>query len=146
MEQSITITDVEAGDVDILWEKVKGNLELSLEYGRGEYTMEDVHLALLDGSMRLWIGYDDKGKLLASAVCQLVNYPQKRVCYVLIAGGGFFEIWEEASVCIEDWAKANGAHSICAYTRKGVAKKMRNYEWREVYTVIEKDLGKRRLH
>lgn len=146
MEQLITISDVEAQDVDILWEKVQGNLELALEHSRGEYSMEDIHLALIKGGMKLWIGYDEEGVLLASAVCELVNYPQKRVCYIVLAGGGFFDIWTQASICIEEWALANGADMISAFTRRGVAKKMRAFDYRETYTVINKDLTQRRLH
>lgn len=146
VEQTVTITDVNAEDIDILWEKVKGNLALAIEYSRGEYTLEDIHLSLISGFMKLWIGYDKDGKLLASAVCELVNYPQKKVCYVVLAGGGFFDIWTKASVCIEDWALANGADTMAAFTRRGVAKKMKAFDYNEVYTVIQKDLTKRRLH
>ena len=69
-----------------------------------------------------------------------------KICYVVLAGGGFFDIWVEASICIEEWARANGADSVAAFTRRGVAKKMNDYEYKEVYTVIQKDLTKRRLH
>ena len=146
MEQTVTITDVNPEDIDILWDKVKDNLALALERSRGEYTLEDINLQLISGLMKLWIGYDETGKLLASAVCELVNYPQKRVCYVVLAGGGFFDIWTEASMCIEEWAMANGADAIAAFTRRGVAKKMQAFDYNEVYTVIQKDLTKRRLH
>lgn len=146
MEQAITITDVKTEDIDILWEKVKGNLELALEYAQGEYTMEDIHLALIEGKMHLWIGYDEDANLLASAVCELVKYPQKTVCYVVLAGGGFFDLWSEASVCIEDWAKDNGAHAIGAYTRKGLVKKFQAFGYSTAYTVVLKDLTTRRLH
>lgn len=146
MEQTVIITDVNAEDIDILWDRVRDNLSLALEHSRGEYTLEDIHLQLISGLMKLWIGYDEDGKLLASAVCELVNYPQKTVCYVVLAGGGFFGIWTEASMCIEDWAVANGADSIAAFTRRGVAKKMQAFAYNEIYTVIQKDLTKRRLH
>lgn len=146
MEQTVIITDVEAEDTEYLWEKVKYNLAPALEYGRGEYSLEDIKLALIENTMRLWIAYDERGVLLASAVCELVKYPQKKICYIVIAGGGFFDLWTEASACIEDWARANGADAISAYTRKGVAKKMKDFEYREVYTVIQKDLTARRLH
>jgi len=146
MEQAITITDVNTDDIDILWEKVKWNLKLGVDEEAGEYTLEDIRLALLSGEMKLWISYDETGKLLASAVCELVKYPQKTVCYVVVAGGGFFGIWIEASVCIEEWALANGADAIAALTRKGVAKKMREHGYMETYTVIQKNLKQRRLH
>lgn len=146
MEQAVIITDVNAKDIDVLWEKVKYNLALALERSLGEYVLEDIRLALIEENMKLWIAYDEDGILLASAVCEIVKYPQKKVCYIVLAGGGFFDIWVEASMCIEDWARANGADAISAFTRRGVAKKMKDFEYREVYTVIQKDLTARRLH
>ena len=145
MGETIVITDVNPEDVSHLWEDVEDFLQDALDHGRGEYSMGDIHLNLISGLMTLWIGYKD-GKILSCAVCEIVNYPQKKVCYVVLAGGGFFGIWTQASICIEDWAMANGATTMAAFTRRGVAKGMKEFDYREVYTVIQKDLYKRELH
>lgn len=146
MEQTLIVTDVNAEDVDKLWEMVKGNLEHALEYSRGEYTIEDIYWLLLSGDMRLWIAYDAAGKLQTSAVCEMRSYPQKVICYIVLSGGGSFANWKYAVDMIEDWAIENGADAVCAYTRPAIAKGLREHGYASAYTVIHKDLKERRLH
>ena len=146
MEQKLTITDVNAEDIDILWPKIQAHLKDALEQGQDEYDINDIHAFLLSGSMRLWIAYDTEGVLQSSAVCQLRNYPQKTVCFIILAGGGTFDVWTSAFDALESWALENGATEMAAYTRRGVVKLAKDFGYKEVYTVVQKSLIERRYH
>lgn len=146
MDDNLTITDVNAEDIDTLWPKIQGHIEDALVWGQDEYDINDIHAFLLSGSMRLWIAYDRGGMLHSSAVCQLRNYPRKTVCFVVLAAGGAFDVWTEAFDALEEWAQENGATEMAAYTRPGVAKKARSFGYDTVYTVVQKKLTDRRLH
>ncbi len=146
MEQAITVTDVNMEDIDTLWGGVKDRLQAAVDRNQGEFTLEDIRNELILGTMTLWIAYNKAGAIKACAVCEFRIFPRKKICYLVLMSGEIFADWHWAINAIEDWAKANGADSIEALTRKGFAKLMRPYGYREPYTIIRKDLTDRRLH
>lgn len=142
----IKVTDVNTEDVDKLWPEVRGYLENALAFGAQEFSIGDVYLSIKDEMSRLWIAYDDVNKqLLGSAVCIIQNFPQKRICTIVLAGGEGHLFWDKGIPEIEDWAKQHNADMVMIYGRRGFAKKLFNYGYREAYTVILKDLLERRL-
>lgn len=146
MEQTLKVSDVNAEDIDILWPRVQGYLQSALDHGQGEYNLEDIRLQLIADMMRLWIVYDSDGEIHAAAVCEIKQFPQKRICYVVLAGGVEIDNWLHDAAAVEQWARENGADAVVALTRKGMAKKLREFGYREVYTVVQQDITDRRLH
>lgn len=143
---NITVTDVKAEDVDILWPKVKGYLQQAIDRNQGEFNLIDVHADLLSESSRLWIAYNKEGELLASAVCEIQVLPQQKICFIKLLGGEDFASWSHTIQAIEAWAAENGAVRVVAHTRKGFGKLMKAYDYEEVYTVISRKLSERRIH
>lgn len=146
INNSITVTDVRTEDVDIMWESVAGYLQDAVDQNQGEFTLEDVRHDLLTGRMVLWIAYDKDARLQACAVCEMRRFTQRTICYIILLGGDGFDNWHWAINAIEEWARENGADAVAALARKGFIKTMRQYGYREPYTVIQKDLTDRRLH
>lgn len=146
MGKTITVTDVNSEDVDILWPKVKGYLQSAVDKNQDEFTLTDVLEGLRANEMRLWIAYNAEGELLASAVCELLVYPNHKICFIKLLGGHDFSLWSYTIAAIEDWALENGADRVTAYTRKGFGKLMKAYDYEEIYTVISKKLSERRIH
>lgn len=146
MEQIIKVTDINTSDVDMIWPQVKAYLQQAIDRNQGEFTLDDVHLGLITGFMTLWIAYDKKGKILAAAVCEMRDFAKRKICYLLLMAGDGFDDWSWAINSIEDWALQNGADAVAAYTRRGFVKPMKDYGYREVYTVIQKELNERRYH
>lgn len=146
MEQAVKVTDVNTEDIELLWPRVEPFLQGALEHSQGEYSLEDIKLQLMTGLMRLWIAYDEEGIILASAVSEIRIFPQKRVCFVILMGGENMERWLHTSAAVQHWAMENGADSVVGYVRKGLAKKLKDFGYREIYTVVQQDLVNRRLH
>ena len=146
MEQTLTVTDVKTEDVDVLWDSVESYLQVAIDQNQGEFTLEDIRQDLLEGLMTLWIAYNKKGELLACAVCEMRQFSQRKICYIVLLAGTGFDNWHWAINAIEEWARENHADALAAYTRKGFIKFMRQYGFREPYTVIQKDLTDRRFH
>jgi len=144
---NITVTDINTGDVERLWPKVKGMLQLAVDRNQGEFNLDDIQCGLNSGVMRLWVAYDnDTNEILSAAVCEIRNFPKRRICYIVLMAGEGFDDWNWAITCIEDWARENGADALAAYTRRGFIKTMKNYGYAEVYSVIQKELTDRRIH
>lgn len=140
------ITDINTEDIDTLWPFVEDFLQSALDQGQGEFELEDIHLCLITGLMRLWIAYDINGNIVASATTEIKQFPRKKVCFVVLLGGKDIDDWLHGSLALEQWARENGADAIVAYTRRGLAKKLKDHGYREVYTVVQQDLVQRRLH
>ena len=139
------ITDVNTEDVSDIWPLVDVMLARAIDQNQGEFTLDDIHGGLLAGLYRLWLVYEDTD-ILGVAVCEIRNYARRRICYVLLMAGEGFNDWAWTINSIEEWALDNGADAVAAYTRRGVGKVMQDFEYREVYTVIQKELTDRRLH
>lgn len=146
MEQTVKITDVKTEDVELIFPQVKEHLEEALRYGLGEYSIDDIYIGLVTGLMHLWIAYETGGKIKASAVCEIRNFPQKKVCHILLMGGQDMASWFHAHEAVEEWAQENGADVMTAYTRKGMVKLVGHLGYTEQYMVITKELTERRLH
>lgn len=143
---TLNITDIHPEHVDKVWPSVREILSTALEYNRGEHELPDIHVDLLVGRMKLWVGYDDTGKVHGCVVAELRRERHRTICFILYAAGGDLYEWELGSSVVEEWAYENGADAIQAFSRPGVARRFQNIGYQRVYTVVEKDLTQRRLH
>lgn len=141
----ITVTDINPQDIDKVWPLVRGTLEPVVEK-TPDYTMPDIHVGLLTGLMKLWISYEETGKVRGVSVVELRHYHERTVCFILFAAGGDLSDWDLGSSCIEQWAMEVGAEAIQAHARKGVVRRFAAAGYRPISTVVEKELTQRRLH
>ena len=61
-ERDLKGTGVPIDMIDGVWVKVQPWINKALEYGNGEYGIEDIYSALLDREMQLWIVYEMPNK------------------------------------------------------------------------------------
>ena len=93
--------------------------------------------------MQLWTALSE-GSVIASMITEIVVYPRKRVLRVItIAGkdGRGMSRWYGFLPLVEGFALSNNCSSLEAWTRKGMAKKLT--DWEHKYMVITKDLKSR---
>ena len=77
----------------------------------------------------------------SALLIEFLEYPRKRVLYVLAAGGKFDEILKTENDVISI-AKAKGCSSIEIRGRLGFEKVAKKYDgWNKQYTVISKELS-----
>ena len=55
--EDVTLAGIRHDMVEAIWEKAKPHLEQALEYGDGEFQIDDVLKFLLDRTMQLWVLY-----------------------------------------------------------------------------------------
>jgi hypothetical protein len=139
-ERDLKVTGVPVDMIDGVWVKVQPWIIKALEFGNGEFEIGDIYASLIDRDMQLWIVYERPGKhIVLSVVTQVIEYPQKKVCRVVALGGESHLLWEERLVIIEDWAIEQGCRSLEAFVRSGLAKKMKNLGYNNIYTVVSKE-------
>jgi hypothetical protein len=108
-------------------------LEAALERSGGTHTLEDVVQSIQTGAMQFWPA--PRG----CAVTEVVNYPQKKVLHIFLAGGEMDQIIDMDSSAVE-FAKMNGCTGMSIAGRKGWAKVLKNKGYEETFTVLGKDI------
>ena len=116
----MTLEGVPVGQIITVWSDVRHLIEQGLR--NDNYLPRDILAALVSGDMQLWI----MGRPPAVAlVTEIVNYPQRRVCRLIIgaADPGWRTHWLPSLARVEAWAKAQGCQGMeVNYARKGWAR------------------------
>ena len=140
-ERDLRGTGVPIDMIEGVWVKVQPWINKALEYGNGEYGIEDIYAALLDREMQLWMVYEMPNKnIVLALITQIITYPQKKSCRVVALGGESHLLWEKRLFILEEWAKSEGCSNVEAFVRSGLAKKMKHLGYNNIYTVVSKDI------
>lgn len=133
---------IQPGDLELVWDEVVPLIEAALKHSEGEVIPEDLIKPIKIGKMQLWVALSDG--VIAAMITEIVVYPRKRVLRVItIAGkdGYGMSRWYGFLPLVEGFALNNNCSSLEAWTRKGMAKKLT--DWEHKYMVITKDLKSR---
>lgn len=128
----MNIIGIDKDQVLSVWHKIDHHIARALERGLGEWEPGDILSALLLRDMQLWSAED----LSAVAVTQIVNYPQVKICDVVLLAGSGLADWK-GNLIIENWAKQNGCSFLRCYGRRGWA---RAVGWSERQAIAVKEL------
>lgn len=120
-----------AARLDEWWGEFLPFVERALAEGMGEWNAEDIKAAIKLNEMQAWAAYD--GKMVAGMVTQILNYPRKRVCDLLLASGERMADWLVWIDFIKAWAKREGCHVVRVMGRRGW---LRTLNMDEFYTVM----------
>ena len=133
---------IQPDDLEMVWDEVVPLINAALKYSEGELLPEDLIAPLASEKMQLWVALSDG--VIAAMITEIITYPRKRVLRVItIAGidGHGMSKWYGFLPLIEGFALSNDCSSLEAWTRKGMAKKLK--DWEHKYMVITKDLKQR---
>lgn len=122
-----------------MWFNVKPLIEKALVHANGEMLSSDILKLLLENREHLFIGYDND-EILSALVGEIITYPQKKTFRIITwstKSGHDYESWIDLFDTIEYFAKSKGCDSIEAWTRKGLARKLK---WDNEYSVITKNI------
>jgi len=114
------------------WVRCSKYIEDALEYAGGSHTLQDVMLAVNEGKAQFFPL--DKSAI----VTEIVDYPQKAMCRIWLAGGDLDELME-AEAAISEWAKTLGCSGMEIIGRRGWSRKLESY--RESAVVLMKDFS-----
>jgi hypothetical protein len=134
-----TLLIVNSDDVEYVWHEVKPLIEKALAYAEGELYSEDVLQRIFEETQTLWVGMKD-GEIFCAGVTEIITYPRKRVLRIITfatKSGHDYEHWKDFVEVIEGFGVRHGCSAIEAWTRKGLARKLK---WDNEYSVITKDI------
>jgi hypothetical protein len=137
---SCKIALVSPNDISLVWDDVVGFIDEALRHSEGELISEDLILPLSQGQQNLWVALE-KDEIIAAMITEIIPHPRKRVLRVITIAskdGHGMDKWYDFLPMVEGFALNNGCSSLEAWTRKGMARKLK--DWKHTYMVITKEL------
>ena len=137
---SCKVALVEAEDVDMVWDEVSPLIEKALRHAEGELIPNDIKKHLDASNLRLWVALENRD-VIAAMVTEIIQYPRKKIVRVITLAGKNMDLWYDFLPMIEGYAIRNDCSSLEAWSRKGMARKLK--DWKHSYDIITKDLKQR---
>ena len=130
---------VKVEELPVLWNDTAHHLKLALDHSYGEYSLSSLYEAISDNSMQLWVSLDSFDTVEAALITQILDFPNVRICQMLMCGGREANNWAHFKEIIEDWAAQIGCQAVELVGRRGWKKYFKDYE--ELYTTLRKGVG-----
>lgn len=121
------------------WATVSPLLEKALEHNNQEMTLADVAENIVNDRAQLWVVIQNNIPR-AMSVTEIVTFPRKKVCRIVLLGGVSFEEWKHILVDLENWALMHGCIELDAYCRPGMARKAKTMGFEQSSIVMTKNL------
>ena len=122
--------------VDEWWPLVSHYIDDAIQYSDGKYDLDSVYALIKKGDMQLWVVMGEK--ILAAGTTQVCQYPLKKVCILVFAGGVDMAVWKHTLGTLEQVSREWGCDSLEIHGRKGWAKVLPDYA--QTHVTLRKDL------
>lgn len=123
-----------------LWDIIDDMILDALDYANGKFTIDDIHEAILNRDMQLWVIIDGEDIVHAVVVTQVIHYPSKKVMLFVLVSGVKFDNWKHLLPHFELFAKDHDCTAIEFYGRTGWEKKTRELGFKKIHTVFSLDI------
>ena len=134
------IEGIRSENIDGWWSLVEEYLNAALEYGLGEYSIEDIKKACLLRDMQLWVKFDKEG-VQGAFVTKIAQYPQKNLLCVILLGGNEFIKWrDEADALLNAFGKEHNCEYVELFGRKGWGNMLKDIDYKEVTRLFAKEI------
>ena len=118
------------------WPQVEKHIQSAMEYGHGDYTIDQVRLLVCMGQWTLLVAVDDEGQIHGAATSSFINYPNDRVAFITFIGGKLISNQETFKQMCEI-LKNNGATKVQGMARPAIARLWKRYGFQERSTLVE---------
>lgn len=126
-----------------VWDRVEAQVVSALELGMmtdtPEFTIDDVHQRVLEGSWELMVVIDEQGEIHGSGVISYIDYPLARIAHVVTAAGkGICK--PELLIQFKELLKMRGATKIQSFNRPSMVRLLKRSGLKPRYTLMETDI------
>jgi len=110
----------EPNKIKDVWILVKDFIQKACARSDNFCDAEDVKKWLEQGTMQLWVAWDNKNKKVKCVcVTELRQYPKYKVCDCRITTGTDHKSWVDFMDTVMQWAKGQGCKKMELFTRPG---------------------------
>lgn len=118
------------------WPMAERHIKEAIEYGGGDYTLDQVKLLVNMGSWMLLVAVDENKEIQGAATVNFADYPNDRIAFITFIGGKLIsnqDTFKEMCGIL----KVNGATKIQGYARPAIARLWSRYGFKERTTLVE---------
>ena len=134
------IEGIRSENIDGWWSLVEEYLISALEYGLGEYSIEDIKKSCISRDMQLWVKFNKEG-VRGAFVTKIAQYPQKNLlCVILLGGNEFIEWRDEADALLNAFGKEHNCEYVELFGRKGWARMLADIDYKEITRLFAKEI------
>ena len=134
------IEGIRSENIEGWWPLVKEYLTDALEYGLGEYSIDDIKKSCLSRDMQLWVKFDREG-VRGAFITKISKYPQKNLlCVILLGGEEFIEWRDETDALLNAFGKENNCEYVELFGRKGWGKMLKDINYKEITRLFAKEI------
>ena len=134
------IEGIRSENIEGWWSLVEEYLIAALEYGLGEYSIEDIKKSCISRDMQLWVKFNKEG-IRGTFVTKIAKYPQKNLLCVILLGGNEFIKWrDEADALLNAFGKEHNCEYVELFGRKGWAKMLADIDYKEITRLFAKEI------
>lgn len=134
------IEGIRSENIEGWWPLVEEYLSSALEYGLGEYSLEDIKKSCILRDMQLWVKFNKEG-LEGAFITKISKYPQKNLLCVILLGGNEFIKWrDEADALLNAFGKEHNCEYVELFGRKGWAKMLADIDYKEITRLFAKEI------
>ena len=116
------------------WEGVKDYIATAVEFGKGDYTIDQIRAYVSQGHWDMLIAIDG-GVIQGVATVHVYNRPNDRVALVTTAGGRMISN-EETFSQVKDYAASKGATVIECAARDSASRLFKRLGFEEKYRIL----------
>jgi hypothetical protein len=118
------------------WPRVEKFIEAALQYGHGDYTIEQIKMFICMGQWLLVVAVDDNNEVHGAATVSFINMPNSRIAYITSIGGRLVankKTFEELCEIL----KGRGATKIQGLGRPSIVRLWRRLGFEPISTLVE---------
>jgi hypothetical protein len=119
-----------------MWPQIEKYVSSAIEYGHGDYTIDQIRLLINTGQWLLMVAIDEEGTVHGAAASSFLNYPNSRVAFITFIGGKLISN-QETFKQMSDILKQHGATKIQGMARPSIARLWKRYGFEERTTLVE---------
>lgn len=120
-----------------VWPEVVVWVVKACETSNGRYMAADVKRLIANKSFQLWRAKD--GESIGVCVTEIIDYPHKRYCRIVIGTGTGRDQWQGYIKEIEAWARSRGCHGMESIAREGWWRAFFKFlGWKKTHIYIER--------
>ena len=133
------IEGIKGENIEAWWSLVQEYLITALEYGLGEYSIEDIKESCKSKDMQLWVKFDTEVR--GAFITKIAKYPQKNLLCVILLGGKEFHKWrDEADALLNAFGKEHNCEYIELFGRKGWGRALKDIDYKEITRLFAKEI------
>lgn len=135
MDDDLRLCAVPSSTIEYFWEVVQPMINAALKHADGKYSENDIFRLLKEKNMQLWVIADIEDIIQAAIVTQIVEYPNKKVMFIVLVGGVKFDNWSHVLPHFVSFARDHQCQSIEGYGRSGWETKLKHLGFKKILTV-----------